>query len=607
MLKNYFKIGWRNLLEGRSYSLINVSGLAIGMAVTTLIGLWIFDELNRNRNFQNYDRIAKVYHHLSFDASIYSHDGVPAPMGNELKSNYPDFENVAVTTNTAEHVLAFGETKLSASGMFVDPDFFGIFSVQLSHGTTGIRNNLRSVVLSKTLAANLVGDNAVGKIVKLDNKDELIIAGTFEDFPANCQFGEVKMLMPFDLYFTLNDPNGKQKNSWENYDFQCFVLMRPDITVADADSKIINIGFDKGGGAIKAIKPKGFLFPMGKWHLYTEFKDGKNVGGKIQFLWMFGMVGAFVLVLACINFMNLSTGRSEKRSKEVGIRKVMGSTRPQLIGQFLSESALVVIVAFFASIIIVIACIPWFNQLANKQMNVPWTNSYFLMITFGFIFLTSVLAGSYPALYLSAFNPIRVLKGNFRASRFAAMPRKILVVFQFTISTALVIGTIVVFQQIQHAKDRPVGFDRDGIIFINVRTADLANTNYNTLRSELIRTGVVANMAKSDFPITGGASADPTLTWQGKDPSFRPLVAFNSCSHDFPATNGFQIVEGRDFSRDFASDSTAVLINETAARLISEDKSPLGKKITFGNGNEGEIIGVIKDQVRNSPFSTQWP
>jgi len=223
--------------------------------------------------------------------------------------------------------------------------------------------------------------------------------------------------------------------------------------------------------------------PMEKWHLYAEFKDGKNVGGKIQFVWMFGVVGVFVLLLACINFMNLSTARSERRSKEVGVRKVMGSGRSQLVNQFLIESILTVILSFSMALAIVVLCLPWFNELASKKITIPWGNSYFLLLSLASIIITSALAGSYPALYLSSFNPVRVLKGVFKAGRFAAIPRKMMVVFQFTISTALIIGTIVVFRQIQHAKDRPVGFDRDGIIHISIRTQDLAKADYNTAQS----------------------------------------------------------------------------------------------------------------------------
>jgi len=605
MIKNYFKIGWRNLLRNKGYSFINISGLAMGMAVAMLISLWVFDELSFNQSFPNYRRIAKVYHHLTFGDNILTLDDVPQPFGNELKNNYADFEEVTLTEQE-DHIIGYEEKTFSKTVLFVEPQFATMFSLHILQGSSVSLKDVHSIMICKSLAHDILGDNAMGKMLKFDDLDNLMVTGVFEDFPSNSQFAEVKMLLPMNYYFTTSESARKKMNNWEVYYFQCYVLLHEKATFLQAETKIKNVLFQKVSGDGKAIKPVGILIPMEKWHLYSEFKDGKNISGKIQFVWMFGIIGVFVLLLACINFMNLSTARSENRSKEVGIRKVMGSARNQLVSQFLSESTLVVIIAFFMATAIGVLCLPWFNDLANKKMTIPWSNSYFLLLSAAFVIITSVLAGSYPALYLSSFNPVKVLKGTFKAERFAGIPRKIMVVFQFTISTTLIIGTIVVFKQIQHAKERPVGFDRAGIIHIEIRTQDLERANYNSLRYELLSTGVVENMAKSDFPITGGASADASLTWEGKDPAFRPLVAMNSCSHDFPKTNGFQFVEGRDFSRDYGTDSSALIVNEMAARLFS-DKSAIGKKLKFGSGKEREIIGVIKDQVRWTPFSKQSP
>jgi len=577
----------------------------MGMAVAMLISLWVFDELSFNQSFPNYRRIAKVYHHLTFGDNILTLDDVPQPFGNELKNNYADFEEVTLTEQE-DHIIGYEEKTFSKTVLFVEPQFATMFSLHILQGSSVSLKDVHSIMICKSLARDILGDNAMGKMLKFDDLDNLMVTGVFEDFPSNSQFAEVKMLLPMNYYFTTSESARKKMNNWEVYYFQCYVLLHEKATFLQAETKIKNVLFQKVSGDGKAIKPVGILIPMEKWHLYSEFKDGKNISGKIQFVWMFGIIGVFVLLLACINFMNLSTARSENRSREVGIRKVMGSARNQLVSQFLSESTLVVIIAFFMATAIGVLCLPWFNDLANKKMTIPWSNSYFLLLSAAFVIITSVLAGSYPALYLSSFNPVKVLKGTFKAERFAGIPRKIMVVFQFTISTTLIIGTIVVFKQIQHAKERPVGFDRAGIIHIEIRTQDLERANYNSLRYELLSTGVVDNMAKSDFPITGGASADASLTWEGKDPAFRPLVAMNSCSHDFPKTNGFQFVEGRDFSRDYGTDSSALIVNEMAARLFS-DKSAIGKKLKFGSGKEREIIGVIKDQVRWTPFSKQSP
>jgi putative ABC transport system permease protein len=606
MFRSYFKIGWRNLLRNKSYSFINISGLAIGMALGIVIGLWVFDELNFNKSFKNYDRLYKVYHNIIFDSDTFTDSGAPNGFGNELRNGFAGFENVAMASHQADLILQYEEVKFTKPGLFVESQFIEMFSLRLLSGAPDALKNMHSILLSKTLADVMLGDNPIGKMVKLDNRDNLIVTGVYEDFPVNSEFSEVQMLMTMDYYFTTSEKARRQMDSWEDIPFQCYVLLNDESSLLHTESKIKSLLFQKGSENMKSMKPEGFLFPMKKWHLYAEFKDGKNVGGRIQFVRMFGLTGVFVLILACINFMNLSTARSERRSKEVGIRKVMGSVRKQLVSQFLSESLMIVTFSFLLAIVMVVLWLPLFNELANKKITIPWNDFSFIFITLTFIVATSILAGSYPALYLSSFNPVKALKGTFKAGRAASVPRKVMVVFQFTISIILIIGTVVVFQQIQHAKDRPVGFDREGIMHIRVQTDDLSKANYNSLRHDLLSSGVVVNMAKSDFPITGGMWSDASLTWEGKDPDSQPLITINGCSHDFPKVNGFQFVEGRDFSREFSTDSSAVIVNELAARLLSSE-SVIGKKLRFGHGEEREIVGVIKDQIRWTPFSKQSP
>ncbi|MDH5380416.1 MAG: ABC transporter permease, partial [Cyclobacteriaceae bacterium] len=445
MYKSYFKIGWRNLLSNKGYSLINISGLAIGIAVAILIGLWIFDQLSFNKSFKNYDRLYSVYHSLIFGSDTFTDSGVPAAFGDELINNFAEFENVALTSYQADHILGYEESKFSKPGLFVDPRFVEMFSLHMLQGKTDALKDMHSIFLSKTLADVIVGDHPIGKIVKFDNRDDLIVTGVYEDFPSNSEFSEVQMLLPMDYYFTTSETARKQMNSWEDISFQCFVLLNNKTSFMQAESKIKSLLYQKGSDNMKSMNPEGLLFPMEKWHLYAEFKDGKNIGGKIQFVWMFGMVGAIVLFLACINFMNLSTARSEKRLKEVGIRKVMGSVRSQFVRQFLIESLMVVTISCILAIAMVDLCLPLFNELASRKMVIPWSNSYFIFVILTFVIATSILAGSYPAFYLSSFNPVKVLKGTFKSGRFASLPRKVMVVFQFTISIVLIIGTIVVF------------------------------------------------------------------------------------------------------------------------------------------------------------------
>lgn len=610
MIKSYFKIGWRNLLRGKPHSFINVGGLAIGMAIAILIGLWIQHELRYNTSFDNYKRIGMIYHNLDFGGEIITYEGTPYVMGSELKNNFTEFEEVVMAMGPREHAVSLNEKNFYNTSYYVDPAFPELFSLSMLQGTRDGLRDKNSIMLARSAATALFDDNALGNALKFDNRDLLTVTGVFEDFPETSHFAEVKMLVPVDYYFGLGESTHHQRTSWENLDPVCFVLLNKNSSWESAESRIKNLLFEKSPDVVRALKPEAILHPMEKWNLHGDFKDGKNIGGKIRFVWMMGIVGAFVLMLACINFMNLSTARSEKRSKEVGIRKAMGSVRKQLIGQFMSESLLVVCIAFVVAVLLVFCFLPGFNVLVDTKIEIPWSNFYFIGISFVFILVTSFLAGTYPALYLSAFNPVKVLKGTFKTGRYAAIPRKVLVVFQFVISSALIIGTWVVFQQIQHAKNRPIGFDLEGIIHVELKTEALAKVDYNLLRHDLLSTGVVEDVALSDFPVTGNMSGDASLRWQGKNPDMQPMVATNRCSHDFPATNGFQFVAGRDFSRDYVTDSLAVIVNEMAANLFSPTGNAIGMKLKWGEDEteiEREIVGVIKDQIRWSPFQSQSP
>jgi ABC-type antimicrobial peptide transport system permease subunit len=604
MFRNYFITAWRNLIRTKSYSIINISGLTIGMTVSLLAGLWVFDELYFNKCFKHYERLGQIYHHVDWGDEIMTLNDVPIPFGTELKNNYPDFESVATTSWPKEHLLAIGENKLSQTGMFVEPSFISMFSVDVVQGSGDALKDKRSIFVSRSFAKSL-GEDVVGKQIDFDSHDQFLIAGIYEDFVAGSDFADVKFLAPFEHLTSALDTSRLAR--WENYNYQCFVLLRENASFAVAGNKIHDLLYRFTSADGKALKPKGFVFPMEKWHLHNQFDDGENTGGDIRYVWMFGLIGIFVLILACINFMTLTTARAETRSKEVGVRKVMGSLYKQLVIQFLSESFLIVLISYIIALLVATLLLPWFNTLSEKNISVAWTDPVFVLSSIGFILITSLLAGSYPALYLSSLQPVKVLKGTFKSGRFAALPRKILVMFQFSISFMLIIGTIVVFLQIEHAKNRPVGFDRQGIFHVAIRTEELANTNYNLFREQLLATGTVENMAISDAPTTGNMLGDASITWEGKDPNTKPLVAMNSCTHDFPRTNGFIFLAGRDFSRDVATDSSAVVINEMAAKLIAGNGDVIGKKITFGHGKEREIVGVIKDQIRWGPFQKQSP
>jgi ABC-type antimicrobial peptide transport system permease subunit len=343
-----------------------------------------------------------------------------------------------------------------------------------------------------------------------------------------------------------------------------------------------------------------FLHPMSKWYLYGEFKNGINVGGRIQYVWLFGIIGMFVLLLACINFMNLSTARSEKRAKEVGIRKAIGSVRSQLITQFYSESLLIALMAFFLSLLLVQLSLPEFNQLADKKVAILWDNPLFWVAGIAFSLLTGLIAGSYPALYLSSFQPVKVLKGTFKVGRFAAIPRKVLVVVQFAVSIVLIIGTIIVFQQIQFAKNRPVGYSRANLLNVSLQT-DGINKQYQSLKNDLLASGAVSNVSESESPITSIYISNGGFTWKGKDPSVQEQFISMAVTADFGQTLNWQIKDGRDFDPAFLSDSSGFIVNEAAVKFMGL-KHPIGETIEWIGNGKFKIIGVVKNMVNQSAY-----
>jgi len=602
MLRNYLTIAFRNLAKNRVYSFINIFGLASGMAVAILIVLWMFDELSFNKQFKNYDRLAKLWQFVKFDVEKASYDVMPIPLAQELRSKYPDFESLGLSV-TRNVILAAGERKLLKTGNYVEPDLFDMLSLNVVSGTRFGSNDVNTILLSESVANAMFGtDNPLNQLIKLDNKQTVKVTGVYEDFPSNSTFNDVTFLAPWK-FFVANDEGAKRdQNEWDSNSYQIFAQLKSDADFDQVSAKIrdIRMKLDNPPG----YKPEFFLHPMTKWHLYADFKDGVNTGGLITFVWLFGSIGVIVLLLACINFMNLSTARSEKRAKEVGIRKAVGSVRSQLIGQFFSESLLMAILAFILSLLFVQLALPYFNQVAEKKMVILWISPMFWLVGLGFSLLTGLIAGSYPALYLSSFQPVKVLKGTFRTHRFAAIPRRVLVGFQFTVSVMLIIGTIIVFRQIEFAKDRPVGYSRSGLIEIGMNAPELYG-HYEVLRSDLLNTGAVTDMSESSNSVTVQYGGTTDISWKGKKPDSKPLVMTNYVSHDFGKTIGWRVKEGRDFSRDHTTDSSAMIVNEAAVKLMGF-KNPINKIIRQG-GLEYNVIGVIKDMVKEDPFKPVNP
>lgn len=607
MLKNYFKVSLRNLTKNKVSAFINIGGLAVGMGIAMLISLWIYDELSFNKYHKNYNRIARVMQQETWFGERGTNMSQPMPLATELHSSFAgDFEYVVLSSQTWEHIIASGDKKFMQPGKYMQADAPEMLTLKMLYGSRSGLKNLNSILLSESLAKKLFGDSdPMDKLVKIDNKLDAKVTGVYEDLPNNSEFKDVTFIAPWDLFISSDKRLESLKDNWTNSFSHIYTQIAVNTDFEKVSAKIKNVKLDHVDKEFAAHKPVVFLQPMNKWHLHSKYENGVNVTSEqMQFVWLYGIIGAFVLLLACINFMNLSTARSEKRAKEVGIRKAIGSVRGQLISQFYSESLLTAGFAFVLSIGIVQILLPWFNEVADKEIQIVWANPMFWLAGIVYTFVTGLLAGSYPALYLSSFNPVKVLKGAFRVGRYASIPRKVLVVVQFTISITLIISTIIVYRQIQFAKNRPVGYSRDGLIAITMSTPELYK-NYDVLRNDLISTGAITEISRSSGPITDIWSTSSGFDWKGKDPSLQTNFITCAVTHDYGKTIGWEFINGRDFSTKYSTDSIAIVLNETAVKLMGL-KNPINEPVTW-EGRNFKVIGVVKDLVMASPFEPVRP
>ncbi|HEY9048037.1 MAG TPA: ABC transporter permease [Ohtaekwangia sp.] len=600
MFRNYFKVSFRNLVSNKGYSFINIGGLAVGMAVAMLIGLWVYDELSYDRYFQNYDRVVQVMQHQTFNGVKGSQTAMPLPLEAALRDEYgADFKYIAIGRWPDGHILSRGDVKISKDGNFFQGDFPEIFSLKMLKGTRSAFKDPSAILLAQSTAEALFGkDDPLNQSIILDSDINVKVVGVYEDLPANTTHTDLKFIANWELASAHSPWIKRAATQWGNNSFQLYAELAPGADLQTVSEKIKKIKQDHAERE-RQFSPEVFLHPMRDWHLYSEWKDGKQSGGRIQMVWLFGIIGVFVLLLACINFMNLSTARSEKRAKEVGIRMTIGSMRKQLISQFLSESFLIVFLSFIIAAGIVAIALPWFNTLADKSIVIHWLNPVFWIVSLCFIIVTSLLAGSYPALYLSSFQPVKVLKGTFKSGRLASVPRKVLVVVQFTVSVILIIGTIIVYKQIQFTKDRPVGYNREGLVMIQMKTTEFFG-KFDVLRNELKNTGAITEMAQSSSPMTNIWSNSGGFDWKGKDPDLQTDFGTIWITHEYGKTVGWKVKEGRDFSREFSTDSSSIILNEAAVKFMNI-KEPIGMEVNW-DGNKYTVIGVVEDLLVQSPY-----
>ena len=603
MISNYFKLAWRSLIKNKGYAAINIIGLAMGMAITMCIAFWVYDELNYNKYHKNHDTLGQLRVNQSFNGETANSVAISIPMGKALQSKYADkFTATSFCSWTIPHTLAFGEVRINQGGVNAEPALPKMISLRMISGsiTDGLKEPT-SVMLAASIAKALFADeDPMGKTIRMDNHFDLMVTGVYEDIPANSSLSDMKIMLSWQQYIADQEWIKYAQENWDNHSFQFFTQLAPGISI-DAVNKLIRD--EEKPHVAAAQKPEYFIHPMNKWHLYGEFRDGKNVGGRITFVWLFSIIGVFVLLLACINFMNLSTARSEKRAREVGIRKTMGSFRRQLIWQFFGESIVVAAIAFVIAVLLVVIAMPAFNEVAGKSIQLPFAEPLLWVSGLAFVLITGLLAGSYPAMYLSSFNPLQVLKGTYKAGHWAAVPRRVLVVLQFTISIALIIGTLFVFRQVQHARNRPVGYNREALV--QCFTSRETYTKTDLVKTELMNSGVVEKVAISSNPVTEIWSNMNGFSWEGLSPETKPSFGVVAVDFDFGNTVEWEIVKGRDFNKKMGADSTNIILNEAAVKLVGNED--IINKTIFYEGEPRTVIGVVKNLIMESPYTPIKP
>lgn len=493
MLNRLFSTIFRTFSKNRRYTFISIGGLTIGITVVMLIVLWIYDELSFNKYHENYDTVAMVMVNNHANGEIDTRSVVTAGLGTLLKTSYGNnFERVAIVRSRIENrVIALGENKFSQNGYFMQPEGPEIFSLKMISGSRNGLNDINTILLSESLSKKLFGDeNPVNQIVKMDANWDLKVNGVYQDLPSNSDFNEASFIAPLDRYMA----GWLTLDNWDNQNMQVYVQLRNkgDLEKVSANIKDIMKPFSNG------IRNDVFLHPMSRWHLFSQFKNGVNVtSDRLKYVWLYGIIGFFVLLLACINFINLCTSRSEKYVKEIGIRKAFGSSRFHLIRKFIGESFIITVFAFALALGLTYILKPWFGEITGKNLVFPLGEYLFWLCCLALLIITAILSGGYPAFYLSSFNPVKAIKGSDNKNSYTALPRKVLVVFQFVVSISLISCAIIVNRQIQFAKDRPVGYTREGLISFKPGSPEFKG-KFQLLRNELLKTGVVYEIATSN-------------------------------------------------------------------------------------------------------------
>jgi putative ABC transport system permease protein len=600
MFKLNFKIALRNLWKNKGFSLINIGGLAIGLASCMILLIYVAYEWSYDKQFTNNDKTYVVYQNVVASGKTFSWAWTPNVMANEVQEKIPGVKYASHSTYPRPSLITVGDKRISSKVVFTDPNFIKILDYKFIKGNPGqVLKDVNTIILTKSFAKKLFGDeDPINKTVKLENQDILKVEAVIEDAPANSSI-IFECIMPWTL-FEKRESWVKEGN-WGNN--MCLTLVQLK------DNKFFETANSSMNGIYKRNQKDNLavalLHPLTKWHLYADFENGKSVGGKIDQLKIFLLLAFCILLIACVNFMNLSTARSDGRAKEVGVRKAIGSSRKSLISQFLLESVLLTFISTVLAFILVEISLPYFNNLLSIKLMIDYNNIGFWLTLLTLMVFTGFIAGSYPALYLSSFEPIKVLKGLKIKTDSSVSVRKVLVVGQFVFAACLIICTSVIYQQLNYVKNKPIGYDQSNLVQISVDGKLHESAKRDLLKDQLLKSGAVTDVSSFSSDVTEGGNNTTNIEWEGKNP--KEVISFNhrAITYDFIKTIGTKLISGREFSPAFKNDTNNVMLNEAAVKMMGL-KKPLGAVITFW-GNKLTNIGVVKDFVVENAYQKVAP
>ncbi len=601
MLRSFFLSTFRSLKKNVLYTVINISGLAIGIACSILILLWVYDESTYDTFVPKTERLFQVYVNASFDNKINTWRSVPLPTYDAMKTAHSAILNSTVAGWGGDRLLTFGEKRIIQRGYYVGEEFLDMFEYEAAQGDIDTAlDEVNSIVITRKLAKILFGEEeAMGKIIRVEDEYLMKVTAILEDLPGNSSF-EFEYLMPWKHRVATQQWIRDNLTNWGNYSFQIFVELVDASKELEVEATIAPMLEENGEDDVPR---EFFLHPMPRWRLHSEFEGGEESGGRHEYVQLFSFIAIFILIIACINFMNLATARSEKRAKEVGIRKSLGSTRINLIFQFLGESVVISAISFVIAVILAEVALPFYNDLVDKQLFVDYQSSLFWTFAVTLILVTGVVSGSYPAIFLSSFNPVITLKGTVKVGKGASLPRKILVVLQFAFSILLMIATIVIYQQISLVQSRELGYDQERLI--SVQLNEEMTEKYDLIKNELEATKAVMSVTKSNSKITQ-VNSNNFLGWPGKPEDLRVLFVTIAGHYDWAETMGVEVLMGRDLSKDFASDSNAIVINKAALELMNLPEPVIGTNLDLWS-EKRKLVGVVDNVLMGSPYEEVRP